>query len=186
MKIYSITFESNVYQGLVPDDLAIWQTDVLKFDGTPKLDHWPQPSFRIHNPKLKQGDFVGVGPGCLGIRSHAQDQLLEWLERSGELLQIEPEILGVSIFNVTECSDCLDHDRVQWVYGEESGKPIRIEKYAFKKDLIPESTIFKIPELAKAKILAHDGFGDFEDTFICAVKEHGFKGIRFEEIWCES
>jgi len=186
MKIYTITLESNIYQSLVPDDPAIWETNAIKFDGASKLEHWTQPSFRVYNPKLKQGDFVGIGPGCLGIRSRAQKDLLEWLERSGEFLQIIPESLDVSIFNVTECCDCLDHDRVQWVYGEKSGKPIRIEKYAFTKNLIPESTIFKIPEFAKSEILVHDGFGDLEDTFIYAVKEHGLKGIRFDEIWCEN
>lgn len=185
MKIYTITFESNIYQSLVPEDLAVWKSGSLKFDGASKSESWSQPAFRVQNPILKEGDFVGIGPGCLGLRSSAVARLLEILERSGEMLPVNPASLGVSIFNVTECVNCLDHERTKWIYGEESGLPIRIEKYAFVKELIPEATIFKIPELAKAKILAHDGFCDEEDTFFSSVKRYGLTGIRFEEIWSE-
>jgi len=49
--------------------------------------------------------------------------------------------------------------------------------------MVPETPLFKIPELAKAKILTHTGMGDDEDTFIHAVTKHGLKGLRFEQIW---
>src|ERR1700674_4025583 len=40
----------------------------------------------------------------------------------------------------------LPQDRTEWEYGETTGKPIRIVRYAFHKDRMSESSIFKIPE----------------------------------------
>jgi hypothetical protein len=67
------------------------------------------------NPSLERGDFVGIGPEAIGIDINAQEPLLSLLERSGELLSLKPDELNIVCLNVTECFDCLDHERVSWV-----------------------------------------------------------------------
>jgi len=88
-----------------------------------------------------------------------------------------------SLFNVTECINCLDQDKTEWEYGETTGKPIRIVSYAFHKDRMSESSIFKIPETANGEILCYDGARDPEDEFKPYVESHGITGLEFTEIW---
>src|ERR1700674_1801170 len=77
----------------------------------------------------------------------------------------------------------LPQDRTEWEYGETTGKPIRIVRYAFHKDRMSESSIFKIPETASGEILCYDGARGPEDEIKPYVESHGITRLEFTEIW---
>jgi hypothetical protein len=79
--------------------------------------------------------------------------------------------------------NCLDHDKTEWEYGETTGKPIRIVRYAFHEDRMPESSIFKIPETGRSEILCYEGARDPEDEFKPFVERNGITGLKFTELW---
>ncbi|MDB0068686.1 hypothetical protein N9E90_04740, partial [Akkermansiaceae bacterium] len=58
------------------------------------------------------------------------------------------------------------------------------KRCAFRPDRLTGSSLFKIPELVKSRILVSQGWSGLEcESFIDAYKEEGFTGLLFEEIW---
>jgi hypothetical protein len=183
MKVFSLHNLSNTFQSLVSEDDRIWATEAFKFDGLPKADSWVEPEFRVYNLVLKRGDFLRVASGTLGIREPAMQKLQSILERAGELLPISVSGERVWCLNVTECVNCLDHPKVEWLYGQESKRPFRISKFAFRRDMMPESSIFKIPETVRGTVLTHTGLLEEDDDFFLQVTRHKMTGIRFELLY---
>jgi len=48
---------------------------------------------------------------------------------------------------------------------------------------MPESSIFKIPQTARADILCYEGLKDPVDEFKPTVEKRGLTGIKFRELW---
>ena len=115
---------------------------------------------------------------------NATEKLRDILEMAGELLPIEYKNEPHSLLNVTECMDCLDHERTEWVVGKNTGAKIDIQRYAFRVERMPESSVFKIPNRL-ADIYVAEGRFDPEDEFKARVEQNHMKGLLFEEIWCD-
>jgi len=186
IEIYRIRLNSNKYQSFLPFDQNIWSTDALKMDGRPKLPDWKSPKIYIHNPKHQRGDFFHFCSGAFVIDSIVAKKMLTFFENAGELLPLTFEQYSYFIFNVLECVNCLDLQKTEWVIGKATGEKIRIKKYAFDKNRLAESTLFKIPETAAAEILCASGLKDPEDEFKFQVEAAGLTGLIFEKVWSES
>ena len=102
---------------------------------------------------------------------------------SAESVQLPFENEQFALLNVTACVNCLDQDRTEWELGKSTGKRIRIEKYAFHYDRLPESSVFKIPETRRGEILCYEGVKDPEDELKPYVESHGITGLKFTELW---
>ncbi len=150
------------------------------FDGSDKSAHWKRISYRIYNPTKPAGSFFSFIPGALVYEKLIENDFLDLFERSGEILNLD-ESKGV--LNVTECFDCLDHQKTDVVLGKKTQKPIRIRKYEFVPSLIPESPLFKIPETRRGTIYCHEGILDEEDSFKSRYESKGLNGLKFELVW---
>ena len=148
-----------------------------------KFSGWKPLDVYAHNPKLKRGNFAHLCSGAFVIDAQATDKLRAVLKMAGELLPIEYEDTGLSLFNALECVNCLDGQETKWVLGKTTGTRIRIVEYHFRSDRLSESSIFKIPETAKAEILCIEGMKDPEDEFKAQVEAAGFTGLLFDELW---
>jgi hypothetical protein len=88
-----------------------------------------------------------------------------------------------TILNVTECIDCLDHEKVVWKYDKLTKSPIIIEKYAFHNNRFTESCIFKIPETSSGEVLLVEGLRDQQSEFRKVLENYDLKGLTFELLW---
>lgn len=182
-KIYEVEPLVDLYQQIVPDDSAVLNSGGIVMDATPARDGWTPPKVRIINEQLKGGDFYGFTPGTLVMREQVASQLLSFLEAAGEVLPLSCSSVPLAMLNVTECLNCLDEEGCEWVYGKSSGKPIRITKYSFREDLLPESTIFKLPRFRKGRIYVSEGRKEPNDEFKYAVEKIGLEGLSFKLVW---
>lgn len=184
MKIHEILLDVDHYQSLFLAKTEILDTDLLRFDCRPRFDTWVPPSVYSLHPNLKAGDFWALETGgAFATTPEATEKLQDFLNSAGELLPLPYEGRLLTVLNVTECLNCLDHDRTKWVYAKSTGKRIRIESYAFHADRMSESSIFKIPERAVSQILCYEGLKDPEDEFKRYVETEGLTGITFTELW---
>ena len=120
--------------------------------------------------------------GAFVTDSTATEALRDLLEMAGELLPIRCKNEDYTLLNVTECMDCLDHDRTEWEMGRRTGQKIRIIRHVFKANRLPESSIFKIPEQLATLYVAEGRF-DPEDEFKSRVEKTQLKGLLFEQVW---
>lgn len=186
MRVYRLVFETDDYQSLIPEDENIWETDVLDMDCTPKSEKWVPPKVRVYNPRKRRGHFFRLASSAMVISADVCERLQPQLDFAGELLPLEWRGGEGYLLNVLECVDCLDHDRTEWVYRTaDDGRQIRlrIKKHVFMKHLVPEATIFKIPENYRAYIYILERCEDSEDEFKSMVELNNLEGISFKLVW---
>jgi hypothetical protein len=83
---------------------------------------------------------------------------------------------------VTECVNCLDHDKCKWLKTKD-GQRIYPTKFVFHPDRFVESSIFKIPEMRASSPLCVERENDPETEFKAAVEHHKLKGLTFKLLW---
>jgi hypothetical protein len=105
------------------------------------------------------------------------------LAQAGQILPLIYQGETFGLLNVTQCVECLDPDRTRWVFGESTGKPIRIARCAFLSSRFPRSSIFKLPQTARSEILCYEGILDSDDEFKAPVEQNEMTGLRFREAW---
>ena len=105
-----------------------------------------------------------------------------FLEMSGELLPLPYKGEEYTLLNVTECIDCLDQDKCEWLLNKDTGERIYPLKYVFRPGWFTESPLFKIPETCKGEVLLIEGMRDADREFRAVVKRNGLKGMLFDEL----
>jgi len=184
MRVYKIELDVNQCQYFLVEDKSLFRSELLKFDGTKMGAAWRPPAVYSYQPQLKACDFWSFQLlAAFATPPRVTKDLELFLSIAGELLPLPYKGEQFSVLNVTECVNCLDEQRSEWVYGKKTGKPIRIAKYAFHRDRMPESSIFKIPQTARADILCYEGLKDPVDEFKPTVEKRGLTGIKFRELW---
>lgn len=181
MRVYRLRFDVNNYQYFLPEREEDWPT--LYMDCSPRSNNWKPIPVYIYQPKLKRGNFYSYTSGALITDPYATNILRTHFEKAGELLSLPYEEEVFTVLNVTECINCLDQDRTEWVYGKTTGERIKIKSYQFHLDRFSEFNIFKIPETCKAEILVVEGLKNPEDEFKYEVKSSGLQGLIFDMIW---
>jgi hypothetical protein len=181
MRVYRVRLDVNRYQFFLTerDEDAL----TLLMDCTPKEDVWVPPPVFVYQPTLQAGDFYQFGGSLLITSRRATEVLEEFLEMAGELLPLPFGGEVYTVLNVTECINCLDHERTQWRLGPLTGERPGPQQYAFHPDRFSESPLFKIPETRRAEILLVEGFRDPEEEFRYVVMQAGLKGLVFEQLW---
>lgn len=157
--------------------------------GTPLLEQWDPPLCRNYEPNLEPCDFMWVNIWLSSFAIRQGDPKMNCIrgtwERAGELLPcyVGPEKVPYWILNVTQCYNCLDHERTTKKVNAE-GRQFGWDKLVFQKNMIPESSLFKIPEMSQS-VFTHSNVFEVEDEFYRTVQDHGLRGIRFEKVWEE-
>lgn len=183
MKIYRVEVDGANFQSFLPEDTAIWSTGHLFMDCSPKLPSWIPPRVYVLQPKLKRGNFFGLGPGMFVADSIAVGELRDLFEMSGELLPLTFDGHEYYAVNVLGCFELLDQSSTQWEKNK-AGVNIRVVKYGFQSSRFPEVPLLKIPQTCRGEILACDGL-DAHINFKKRVEEKGLTGLRFKEIWTD-
>lgn len=181
MKVFRIHNDINNFQYFLTEQENDWEKLVM--DCTKMLKRWAPPPVFIYKPKHKQGNFFNFDSGLLTCDPEATETLRSYLEMAGELLSLPYEGKEYSILNVTECINCLNQEKTEWIYGKSTGSRIGIKNYSFHPNRFSESVIFKIPETSKTEILVVEGLKDPDEELQFVVESTGLKGLVFELIW---
>ncbi len=181
MNVYKVQLDVNHYRFFLPEDDSTYDTGILDFRCKPKRADWTPPTVYCDNPASDEGDFwsIGLGAGAFATTPAATDQVLEFLEMAGELLDLPFENSKFSVLNVLECVNALDKQKTKFARPDGGGM---IKEFAFHSDRLPESTIFKIPETFTS-ILTVEGRDDPETEFKPTVERLGLKGLIFQKLW---
>lgn len=177
--------ENYVYRDVVPDR-STYRSDLWRFDGSLKGDHWgrPAPAIRLLGGRRKPvGDFLACTPGsAFAIVDLLQSEAARILRDCGELLPVESPIDSpIAIVNVAPLVDCLDVERSAGLGGNFI-PALSIKKFVFDANRLPARSVFKIPEWSW-RIFASEGIVPRIDDFKAVVEEHGYRGLHFREVW---
>ncbi len=185
MKIYRIEPEHNKVQVLFPVDENLLSDNTFIFDCLSKLDKWEVLNTYIFNPKVPKKSFYSIGNcGAIVFEDKMLAIFQDIFEMCGEILPLklerEPELY---LLNVLDCRNGLNYETTQWDYYDDGTKG-RILKFGFHPErIMNESSIFKIPEVAKTHIFTYSGVEDEEDEFYGLYKKHKLTGLVFEEVY---
>lgn len=148
---------------------------------------WAPGKFVFSDPELPRGDFNAITAEMYAFRHSVANRFRTLMEQDGELLPIEVvgEIEPYYIWNVTEVSDVVDHDKcVREMFP--GNIPGRILKYAFRREALISGQVFKADGIPKTVLLAtsSDGASPSRD-FVAAYEAADCTGIAFELLWSD-
>lgn len=181
MKVYRLRNDIDRYQYFLVEEES--QALTLGTDCAPRLASWRPPRVFIYEPLHRPGALYNFSYDSPIFSSHATEVLRMFLEMAGELLPLPYEGEVYTLLNVTECINCLDHDRSEWRYveGQRRGG---IKCYMFHRTRFSESLIFKIPETHRSEVLVLDR--EDGEGFVDAIQAHGLEGIDLELLWTDA
>ena len=188
MTVFEVHCKVNDYQCLCLSDMGQAKRHEFYFDCEKREANWTPPEVYIRQPKLKRGNFFyfAGASGCFicdePTRYH--DELAELLETSGELLPLLHEGETFYVMNVLECINALDRDKSEWPpqMKQKIGFP---QKYVFHRSRIPDTPLFKIPELSRWQILCVEDGPNAAYDFKRMVERLGLTGLYFEKLWTD-
>ena|SRR5215218_5233707 len=182
MKVFKVDFDVDRFQSLATQEDGYWVELEQPFECKPMLDKWKPPKMYLDNPAAPAPDLWYVGiEATVAATAKAFEHVQTQFEMAGECLPLPAEGQQFTLLNVTECVNCLDHERSKFLAGR-SGRKLMPLKFAFHKNRFEESSIFKIPEM-RSIILCLERDGDPELELKAAVEEHDLKGLTFEQLW---
>jgi len=184
MKIFDVRNDSNNIQSLSLVNQNQNSFSFSTFECEARANDWKELDVYIENPKIKAKNFYGFFLGTLVFDSKALEIFQTIFEMCGEILPLQVE-RGPKLFllNILDCRNGLDYDTTKWAYYEDGSKG-RIIKFGFHPErVINESSIFKIPEVAKTRIFTHSGKKNEEDEFYTLYHKHNLTGLTFEEVY---
>jgi hypothetical protein len=182
MRVFRLLNQVNRYQYFLARDNV--GDSMLRTDGIPKSEFWNPPEVFVYMPRLKKGEFFQFHPDHLITSPRATNVLRVFLEMSGELLPLPYNGEEYTLLNVTECIDCLDSDKSEWLTTEK-GERVYPLKYAFYPQWFSESALFKIPESCAREVLLVEGMRGASEEFRAVVERNGLKGLEYELIWSD-
>lgn len=157
-------------------NLCFW--DQFGGDGSPI--HWTkppklQPFVDKKRPKpMPRADISPFMPGSLALNAKARDALGDFLDRFGQLLEID--VLGEIeyYYNITNVIDCIDRSKSEVLPGGFVKKP------AFNESSIPtQAALFKDAN-HPSSIYANDAA---KSELEKRIAESGITGMSFRKAW---
>lgn len=184
MKVYEISTNDD-FQVLVDDERSPAKDDIVFSMGKGKKlkTKWVIPKLRVYDPMEEVPNFYYYVSGAFVVDKKTCDLFLSIFEMAGELLPVNCTEFKGYLLNITQCVNCLDHDLCEYVKDKDTGDNLWLKKIVFQKSMIPESTLFKIPE-AKTSIFTTEGMG-IREEFKEMYEKHKMKGLKFELIWSD-
>jgi len=178
MQVFRLKSDVNHYQYFLTEERTLGEQ--LLTDCSRREDTWVPPKVFIYMPLLRKGDLFNFSGGSLIFSPSATEKLRMHLEMAGELLPLPYQGETHTLLNVTECINCLDQEKTEWVTAPD-GTRLWPGRYVFHPGRLSESDIFKIPETYRAEVLVVDR--DDDEGFVAALKEHDIQGYILELLW---
>jgi hypothetical protein len=145
-----------------------------KYQDIEENSAWNPLEVRIESFGTKRGDFFSIIARKFACNQETWEILTPLIKNDVQLLPLKSDDGDFSILKVINIVDCLDHSKADIFRSPETGKVLRVRKYAFKEELIQKQHFFAIPE-SKFGILVSQSFKDL-------VEKNNLKGLNFEQI----
>ena len=168
------------------EELATVDTDDLtvlgELDATSRLAAWTPIEIEIlrfdeeTDEPLLRADFPWFGSWTLMLRDRAIDLAGPVLAPFGEFLPLACADAAVTCFNCLQRLDVLDEGRSQIERFPSSGRIMVIEKYVFRPEMIPERSVFKIPQEQQGSLY-------YTERVVEDLQALGLTGLDFELVW---
>jgi hypothetical protein len=150
-----------------------------EMNGVSRLAGWIPIEVKIvgrdQGRKLTRSDAPWFDSETLIFRKRAIDALEPYLVDNGELLPLSCRSAELVMYNALRVIDALD-EKSSAIVRFSSGSIMRIERYAFRADLIRGVDVFKIPGMRVSPILV-------TDRFVEAWRLAGLSGLEFTKVW---
>ena len=152
------------------------------FDGRPLLATWSPVEVEEDHEEGRgdrpNGDFPSLLRHVPVFSARAVEALRPILSASGEILPLTCKKCRGGpyfAFNVKRFLNVLDRDRSKIKYFS-TGRVMRVLKYELVENLLTDSAIFKIPEMARSEVFV-------DDQFASAVASERLTGFSLEKVW---
>ncbi len=152
------------------------------FMGVP-VDNWNTvnlyPSGHHTEAGKTTGDVYPVDVSAVVINERCFRILASYIQDKVQVLPAESNAQKLFVLNVTTIIDCLDKENSKLKLFQSSGRIMRVEEYAFHKELLVNAFIFKIPE----ELHIHPYV---TDEFKKLIEQNDIKGFKFIPVWEEN
>jgi hypothetical protein len=156
-----------------------FETINVQINGAPREQTWrPMAVELVHEDegkRLARSDSPWLGSYALIFRKAALGDIQAVLETNGELLPLRCSEAELVIHNPTQILDALD-ESASSVIRFDNGRIMMIQQHAFRRDVIRDVDIFKIPNLRVSPTFVSQRFVD-------QWQDSGLTGLEFEQVW---
>jgi len=121
-------------------------------------------------------DSPYMGPCGIVLSHRASSVLHEPIQLHGEVLPVKDAPFG--ILHVMNEIDAFDIDGAKVEHYKSSGDIMLIKQYAFKRYMIGNSEMFRIPTRYKYSVFV-------TQAFVSRVEAAGLKGFEFQPVWSD-
>lgn len=178
MKVFQI--ENNVnrfrfFVGVRDED----STALANIDCTPRASQWIPPQVHIFDEQLEEGDFYQFMSNMLIMSPQATHALSPYLSTAGELLPLPYRDTTYTLFNVTNCINCIPPQHME--------DALFSNTFVFDRECLTRSpsTVFKVPRFAKSRIFIVEGMQDWDRELRTVVERAQLQGLEFKMVWTD-
>ena len=144
------------------------------------VDNWSEvelfPSSHHTEEGKAMGDVYPVEVSAVVINEKCYKLIKPYIKDSVQVLNAKNKSEKLYVLNVTKVIDCLDKETSVLKLFPSSGRIMRVEKYAFYRDFLKDTFIFKIPE----EVHTHPYV---TEEFKTIIEQNGIKGFKFVPVW---
>lgn len=149
------------------------------FKGEP-LSNWTEVELYPSSHQTEKGKSIGdvypVEVSAVVVNERCFNIIKPYIQGAVQVLNAKRETQQLFALNVTEIRDCLDREKSKLKLFSSSGRIMRIEKYAFRREMLRNAFIFKIPEEVHTHPYVTDDFKNL-------IEQNGIKGFKFVLVW---
>lgn len=149
------------------------------FRGTP-VDDWNTvnlyPSQHHTEAGKATGDVYPVDVSAVVINERCFRVLAPYIKDKAQVLPAQSNAQKLFVLNVTTVIDCLDRENSKLKLFPSSGRLMRVEEYAFHRELLVDAFVFKIPEELHTHPYVTEDFKNL-------MEQNNIKGFKFVPVW---
>ncbi len=149
------------------------------FKGEP-LSNWTEVELYPSSHQTEKGKSIGdvypVEVSAVVVNERCFNIIKPYIQDAAQVLSAKSKKQKLFVLNVTAVRDCLDYENSKLKRFSSSGRIMRIEKYAFHREMLSNAFIFKIPEEVHTHPYVTDSFKNL-------MEQNGIKGFKFVLVW---
>ena len=151
------------------------------FRGQP-IENWESVELHPSNHNTETGKEIGdvysIDVSSVVVNEKCFNVISSHLQGNVQILPAQSESQRLYVLNVTTIIDCLDRKNSKLKLFQSSGRIMRVEEYAFHRELLDNVFIFKIPEELHTHPYVTEDFKKL-------IEQNNIKGFKFVPVWEE-
>lgn len=176
MKLYQL-WSDHTYRAFETKEKDGYKT--FSFRGEP-VSNWTDATLypSMHRTEIGKeiGDVLPVEVSAVVVNAHCFQIIKERIQDAVQVLNARSETQPLFVLNVTDIRDCLDREKSKVKLFSSSGRIMRIEEYVFRREMLGNAFIFKIPEEVHTHPYVTEDFKEL-------MEQNGIKGFKFVLVW---